>query len=183
MVETVLNYNVLWFFPVAWLFELTGPNYIALRIYFFALCTLTGLMSFFVVRRVTGSGLFSVLVAVCPVLIPGMMFRNYMGFLAVLNMLCLLNAWVFEQRTRRRQFVWMAISGAAVGVTYLVRIDLGAFFTVMLVGLAALFPFRKEEAVSSRLKFSILGLLLALAVTLAVHVPLLRGLGEARIQW
>lgn len=171
MVETVLNYNVLWFFPVAWLFELTGPNYIALRIYFFALCTLTGLMSFFVVRRVTGSGLFSVLVAVCPVLIPGMMFRNYMGFLAVLNMLCLLNAWVFEQRTRRRQFVWMAISGAAVGVTYLVRIDLGAFFTVMLVGLAALFPFGKEGAVSSRLKFSVLGLLLAFAVILAVHVP------------
>lgn len=171
MVEAVLNYNVLWFFPVAWLFELTGPNYIALRIYFFALCTLTGLMSFFVTRRVTGSGLFSVLVAVCPVLIPGMLFRNYMGFLTVLNMLCLLNAWVFEQPTRRRQFVWMALSGAAVGLAYLVRIDLGAFFTVMLVGLAILFPFGKEGAIAARLRHSVLGLLIAIASILAVHVP------------
>jgi hypothetical protein len=169
--DTFLGYNVLWFFPVAWLFELTGPSYIALRIYFFSLCTLTGLMAFFVTRRVTGSGWFSILVAVCPVLIPGMIFRNYMGFLAVLNMLCLLQGWVFDQPTRRRQFLWMAASGAALGITYLIRIDLGAFFTVILVGLAVLFPLGKEGGFSPRLKVSGLGLLLALGIAFALHIP------------
>jgi len=36
-VETFLGYNVLWFFPVAGLFEITGPSYLVLRWYFFCL--------------------------------------------------------------------------------------------------------------------------------------------------
>jgi hypothetical protein len=44
-----------------------------------------------------------------------MMFRNYMGFLAVLNMLCLLQAYVFEQPGRWRQLVWMVLAGIALG--------------------------------------------------------------------
>ena len=56
IVDTFLGYNVMWFYPVAWLFQVTGPDYTALRIFFFALCTVTGILAFFVVRRVTGSG-------------------------------------------------------------------------------------------------------------------------------
>src|SRR3981189_160977 len=78
IVDTFLGYNVMWFYPVAWLVQLTGPDYPALRIFFFALCTITGVLAFYIVRRVTGSGWFSVLTALGPVLIPGMMFRNYM---------------------------------------------------------------------------------------------------------
>src|SRR4051812_36290778 len=54
--DTTLNYNVMWFYPVAWLFKLTGPDYITLRIYFFALCVVAALLGFLIVRRVTGFG-------------------------------------------------------------------------------------------------------------------------------
>ena len=36
IVDTFLGYNVMWFYPVVWLFQLTGPDYTALRIFFFA---------------------------------------------------------------------------------------------------------------------------------------------------
>ena len=31
IVDTFLGYNVMWFYPVAWLFKLTGPDYTALQ--------------------------------------------------------------------------------------------------------------------------------------------------------
>jgi hypothetical protein len=171
IVDTFLGYNVMWFYPVAWLFQLTGPDYTALRIFFFALCTTTGVLAFFVVRRVTGSGWFSVLGALGPVLIPGMIFRNYMAFLAMLNMLALLQAYVFEQPTRRGQISWMAAAGAALGLTYLMRIDLGAFFTLITAGLLALYPFGLKRAFASRLRIAGAGAILAVVMLGATHAP------------
>ena len=171
MVDTFLGYNVMWFYPVAALFEVTGPNYVALRIFFFAICTLTGVMAFYVVRRVTGSGWFATLAALGPVLIPGMIFRNYMGFLAMLNMLLLLQAYVFEQRSVRGQRGWMAAAGAALGLTFLVRIDLGTFFAVITLGLIVLYPLGKRGEFAIRLRQAVWGLVLAVVMFLATHAP------------
>lgn len=184
IVDTFLGYNVMWFFPVAWLFELTGPNYIALRLFFFVLCTITGVTAFFIVRRVTGSGWFATLVALGPVLIPGMIFRNYMGFLAVLNMLMLLQAYVFEQRTSRRQWVWIAGAGAALGLTYLVRIDLGAFFTAITLGLIVLQCFGPRREIGARAKRAAGALGVTVVMFGATHAPFYidaqnRGYGKA----
>ena len=145
IVDTFLGYNVMWFYPVAWLFQLVGPDYTALRIYFFGLCTITGVLAFFIVRRVTGSGWFSILAALGPVLIPGMIFRNYMAFLAMLNMLVLLQAYVFEQPSKFRQILWMIAAGISLGLTFLMRIDLGTFFTLISAGLIVLFPFSRPQ--------------------------------------
>jgi hypothetical protein len=171
IVDTFLGYNVMWFYPVAWLFQLTGPDYTALRVYFFALCTITGVLAFFVVRRVTGSGWYSVLAALGPVLIPGMLFRNYMAFLVMLNMLVLLQAYVFEQPTKRRQIFWMAGAGAVLGLTYLMRIDLGAFFTLMSVGLIALFPLGLRQAFARRSRLAATGAILMVVMLCATHAP------------
>lgn len=184
MVDMFLGYNVMWFYPVAWVFELNGPNYLALRFFFFALCTVTGVMAFYVVRRVTGLGWLATVVALGPVLIPGMMFRNYMGFLAMLNMLLLLQAYVFEQRSPWRQRAWMAGEGAALGLTYLVRIDLGAFFTAITVGLIVLYPLGKRGEVGRRLRQAAWGLLFTVGMFVVTHVPFYwdaqqRGYGEA----
>ena len=103
-------------------------------------------------RRVTGSGWYSVLAALGPVLIPGMLFRNYMAFLAMLNMLALLQAYVFEQPTKRRQILWMTGAGAVLGLTYLMRIDLGAFFTLITAGLIVLYPFGLRGALARRMR-------------------------------
>lgn len=171
MVDMFLGYNVMWFYPVAWVFELTGPNYLALRFFFFALCTVTGVMAFYVVRRVTGLGWLATVVALGPVLIPGMMFRNYMGFLAMLNMLLLLQAYVFEHNTVGRQRAWMAAAGAALGLTYLVRIDLGAFFTAITLGLIVLYPLGKRGEFGRRLRQAVWGLLLTAGLFVLTHAP------------
>ena len=170
IVDTFLGYNVMWFYPVAWLFKLTGPDYTALRLFFFAICTVTGLLAFFIVRRVTDSGWFSILAALGPVLIPGMIFRNYMAFLAMLNMLVLLQAYVFEQPTRLRQVLWMAAAGGVLGLTYLMRIDLGAFFTLMTAGLIVLFPFGRPQS-AHRMWLASTGAIVAVIMFLATHAP------------
>jgi hypothetical protein len=171
IVDTFLGYNVMWFYPIAWLFQLTGPDYTALRIFFFAVCTTTGVLAFFVVRRVTGSGWFSMLAASGPVLIPGMLFRNYMAFLVMLNMLALLQAYVFEQPTKRRQLLWMAGAGAVLGLTYLMRIDLGAFFTVITAGLIALYPFGLRRAFTRRLRLAGAGAVFTVVMFCSAHAP------------
>ena len=171
IVDTFLGYNVMWFYPVAWLFQLTGADYTALRVFFFALCTATGVMAFFIVRRVTGSGWYSVLAALGPVLIPGMLFRNYMAFLATLNMLALLQAYVFEQRTKRGQILWMTGAGAALGLTYLMRIDLGAFFTLITAGLIVLYPFGLRGALARRMQVAGVGIICTVVMFCATHAP------------
>jgi len=169
--DTFLGYNVLWFYPVAWLFEITGPNYIALRLYFFAICTITGVLAFFVVRRVTGLGWYAVLAALCPILIPGMLFRNYMGFMAMLNMLTLLQAYVFEQKTARRQWAWIVAAGLALGLTYLIRIDVGAFFTAITLGLLVLYPFGARGAFLSRARTAGAALAATVGLLAVTHLP------------
>lgn len=168
--DTFLGYNVMWFWPVAWLFQITGPNYIALRLFFFAICTITGILAFFIVRRVTGRGWYAVFAALLPVLIPGMLFRNYMAFLAMLNMLTLLQAYVFDQYTNQRRILWMGAAGFSVGLTYLVRVDLGGFFTVILLGLIVLYPLQ-AGAFIPRLKMAGIGLALAAGMFVITHAP------------
>ena len=171
IVDTFLGYNVMWFYPVAWLFHLVGPDYTALRVYFFGLCTITGVLAFFIVRRVTGSGWFSILAALGPVLIPGMIFRNYMAFLATLNMLVLLQAYVFEQPSKLRQILWMVAAGISLGLTFLMRIDLGTFFSVITAGLIVLFPFGQRQGVGRSLVLATAGAFLAAMMFCLTHAP------------
>ncbi len=173
MVDTFLGYNLMWFQPVVWLFQAVGPNYLALRAFFFVLCGLTGVMTFFVVRRVTGSGWYSVVAALGPVLIPGMMFRNYMGFVGVLNMLALLMAWVYPARSRPGLVLRTAFAGLALGLTFLIRIELGAFFLAITLGLAGLHPWGRPGSTRARIVDAAIGLAMTLAVACAAHVPFL----------
>jgi hypothetical protein len=170
IVDTFLGYNVMWFYPIAWLFHLVGPDYTALRVYFFALCTITGVLAFLIVRRVTGVGWFSILAALVPVLIPGMIFRNYMAFLAMLNMLVLLQAYVFEQPSKFRQVLWMIAAGISLGLTFLMRIDLGTFFTLISAGLIVLLPFGRRQFGAS-LALAATGAFLAAMMFCLIHAP------------
>ena len=171
IVDTFLGYNVMWFYPIAWLFHLVGPDYTALRIYFFGLCMLTGALAFFIVRSATSSGWFSILAAAGPVLIPGMIFRNYMAFLAMLNMLVLLQAYVLEQPSKLRRIFWMVAASICLGLTFLMRIDLGMFFTVITAGLIVLFPFGRRPGFGPSLALASGGAFLALLMFCLTHAP------------
>lgn len=169
--DTFLGYNVMWFYPVVWLFQFVGPSYVALRIYFFVICTCSGLLAFFTMRRATGRGFLSVGVAALIVLIPGMLFRNYMPFLGLLNMYLLLQAYVFRREASASRLVWMVVAGAGLGLTYLIRVDLGLFFTIIMLGLAVLGPFVFSGRPWQRVGLSVLGTVLALVVAVGLHLP------------
>lgn len=169
--DTFLGYNVMWFYPVVWLFKVVGPSYVALRIFFFAICTCSGLLAFFTLRRATRLGVLSVGVAALVVLIPGMIFRNYMPFLGLLNIYLLLQAYVFQQKSVGRQILWMVSAGLGVGLTYLIRVDLGLFFTIIMLGLGILAPVILPGKVLRLVGLSSLGTVLALAAAVLLHLP------------
>jgi hypothetical protein len=182
--ETTLNYNVMWFYPVAWLFKLTGPDYITLRIYFFALCLLTGWIAFLIVRRISGSGLYALGVGLVILAIPGMLFRNYMGLLAVANVWVLLHAFVLSPAKGGRRWAWFGIAGLVFGLTWLVRIDIGMFFSVIYLGLMLLYPFGVRGELLRRMPVALGGGALCLLAAVAIHVPFyvdaqVRGFGPA----
>ncbi len=181
---TTLNYNVLWFYPVAWLFQVTGPDYIALRIYFFALCAIAACLGFLIVRRVSGSGWYALGVGLLLVVLPGMMFRNYMGLLTLANAWVLLQAFVFEPRTPVRRWLLFALAGLVLGLTFLVRIDVGMFFAVMYVGLVGLYPLGVPGAFRRRALVAVGGGALCALAAVAIHLPFYfdaanRGFGPA----
>lgn len=169
--DTFLGYNVMWFWPVAWLFEVTGPNYIALCIYFFALCTITALLGFLIVRRATNAGWLALGIGVILILIPGMLFRNYMGLLPVLNAWALLHAFVWEPRQPWHRWARFAVAGLVLGLTFLIRIDVGMFLLVIYAGLVALFPLGVRSAFLRRIPLAAGGALVCAMVALALHIP------------
>jgi len=171
IVDTFLGYNVMWFYPIVWLFDLVGPNYVALRVYFFAICTFGAVLGFLTLRRSTGCGAYALLVSSLLVLMPGMIFRNYMPFLGLVNMYVLLQAYVFSHQSHRGTLLWQAVAGIVLGLTFLVRIELGIFFSVINIGLALLYPLGFRGRFLSRLPLALTGIVLAGALTYAAHVP------------
>jgi hypothetical protein len=171
IVDTFLGYNVMWFWPVAWLFTVTGPNYIALSIYFFTICTITAVLGFLIVRRATGAGWLALGVGALLVLIPGMLFRNYMGLLPVLNAWALLHAFVWEPGKPAWRWLRFAIAGLVLGLTFLTRIDVGMFLLVIYLGLVGLFPFGVRGQFLRRTGIAAAGAVVCFATALAIHVP------------
>jgi len=174
IVDTFLGYNVMWFYPLAWLFELTGPSYAAMKVFFFGLCTATTLMAYWALVRYTRLSFFSFGVALLPMLLPGMQFRNYMGFLGVLNLLLLHGC--FARCEKKSAFpgaraAWFAAAGLGLGLTFLIRIDLGIFFLLLYVGgavFAALAPAREW---AERGRVLLAGWLVIPALAVMLHLP------------
>ena len=181
--DTFIGYNVLWFYPVVWLFSAFGPNYIALRIFFFAICTATALVGYFSVEAVTRRRLLAFATGLILVLIPGMLFRNYMGLLGVLNGFALLHAFVLPSANGWRRAGWMLLAGAVLGVTYLVRVDIGVFLTPVWAGLCGLLLLRCGWTLRAKLGSAVGALLLGALAFAIVHAPVYadaeqRGFGE-----
>ncbi|MBX9743528.1 MAG: hypothetical protein K2W99_08340 [Chthoniobacterales bacterium] len=128
MKEVILGYNLLWFYPIVALFKIFGPSYTFLRIYFFLIATATSLLAFTVIKITTRHSWLAFLGAILVLILPGQLFRNYMAFLAMLNMAFFLKTFLLPCASSRRRLIWMTASGAVLGLTFLIRVDLGFFF-------------------------------------------------------
>jgi hypothetical protein len=170
-VDTFLGYNLLWFYPIVWLFQIFGPNFTLVRIFFFVLSILTGMLAYRTVRRVTHSGLLAFGCALVLILVPGIQFRNYLGLLGVANLAALLEAFGLPHRSQRERLVWVAVAALAVAVTFLIRIDLGIFFCgVALAGLVA-YLLLGDDLINRRFRNGVVAVIALPVAFLAVHLP------------
>lgn len=176
IVDTFLGYNVLWFYPVVGIFKVLGPHYLAMRIFFFVLCLVTGLLSFGVIMKCTGRAWVAFLTGVLVILVPGQTYRNYMAFMAVLNMSVFLSAYVLPARNLLTRSLWMLLAGITLGIAYLIRIDVGYFLTFIMLGLILLHPLGNpdNQCPSRRILVALTGLLLAGAGFFLTHLPVYR---------
>ena len=171
IVDTFLGYNLLWFYPVVGLFKIFGPSYTVLRLFFFFLSTLTGLMSFRLVRLCTGNSAVAFLAGLLVLLIPGQMFRNYMAFIVVLNMTTFFSAYLLPAGSTTKRLVWMAASGVTLAIAWLIRVDVGFFLSCLWLGMLTTFVIRRENFIE-QLRVALLGALLALVCFAAIHLPI-----------
>jgi hypothetical protein len=129
------SYNVGWFWPIVWLFKVAGVNFVAMRGYFFALSALCALWGWAVVRKVTRREWLATVVGLALVIFPGSQFKNYIPMLCVANTLALATAAMGAGPSAAGFWRRVALGGLVLGITLLVRIDLGYFFAAIWLGL------------------------------------------------
>ena len=163
------GYNVLWFWPVVGLFKVVGVDYVALRAFCFVLATITALLVFWMVDRASRRPWLAFLVATMAVLVPGMTFKNYMPLLAVANSAGLLGFTLAPAGTRARWWR-LIVGGVVLGATWLIRVDLGIFFTALWLGGSILGALHRATARARVV--SLLAAPLALTgIVVACHLP------------
>ena len=171
-VDTFLGYNLLWFYPIVWLFRIFGPNFGAIRIFFFALSVIMALLAYRTVLRATHRPLLGLLIGVVLILIPGIQFRNYLPFFGVADLMVILEAFALPQRNLRLRLIWILVATLLVAATFLVRIDLGLFFAVVLIGAALAYSVLGTEPRPARLQALLTGTLLLPISFFTLHLPI-----------
>lgn len=166
--DVELGYNVGWFWPIVALFKIGGVNFLLMRAYFFALSTITALCGWALVRRLTRNEWLAVGTGLALVIFPGSQFKNYIPLLCVANMLCVLNA---ARVAAARWWLRVLAGGLVLGITLLIRIDLGYLFGLLWLGLLVLRMCDSRVPAGARLRGSLVALALLAGMILATHTP------------
>lgn len=169
--DMFIGYNLMWFYPLAWIFEFTGPHLLASRIYFMTLAGVSGVLGFLLVRRVTGIAILAAIAGGLMILMPGAMYRNNVGFVGVLASFALVYGYLVPHRTRISSILWMGFAGAAMSLCFLIRIEPSLIATAVWAGLVVLYPLGVRGEFLSRLRTVCLGTLVAIAAFAAIHTP------------
>jgi hypothetical protein len=178
--DVALGYNILWFYPVVWLFKLTGVHYVKMRAFFFALSACTALAGWAVVKRVSGRSWLGFLAGLLLVAFPGSQFKNYIPLVGMLNLLCLvrtfsrldLQASLFGGDWRGSQFYGDCLLGGLVlGLSFLIRIDLGFLFSALWLGMLVLQLADVRLGPGAKLARMAAGILLLGGTVWCVHLP------------
>ncbi len=124
--DVSLGYNVLWFYPISTLFKVFGTQLLLMRAYFYTLSTGSALIAFFLLRRLDAPLWLAFVQALVVVSINGQYFKAYIPFLVLANLFA-----ITLFLTSQRKILVSLGAGILLGTTYLIRIDLGIFFTVV----------------------------------------------------
>jgi hypothetical protein len=185
-VDVEPGYNVGWFYPIIGLFHFTGVNYLAVRAWFFVLATITALLGCGIVTRVTGSRWWGMVTGLLLVVFPGSQFKDYIPLAEAANTACLIHLLYIDPKTRGKWLGWVVLGGVVLGLTFLIRVELGYFFTAIWALLLLVSLFDRRASVAGRfagLIFGVLALLLGVVVAQApAYIPL-RSQGLEKEYW
>jgi hypothetical protein len=120
------GYNVLWFYPISTLFRVFGTHLLLMRAYFYAISTGSGLIAFFLLRRLDAPLWLAFAQGLIVISITGQYFKAYIPFLVLANLFAI----TLFLTSHRKPFLSLG-GGILLGATYLIRIDIGFFFTVV----------------------------------------------------
>src|SRR2546425_8483411 len=171
--DVALNYNLLWFYPIVALFKVFGVSLVVMKVYFFTLALITALFGYLTVNKVTGKPWLAFLAGLLLVAIPGTPYRTYIPLLAVANGYLLARAALLSPATWN---YWMSVLAGAValGLTFLVRVEVGLFFSLLWVGLTVCRVFDARINWIAKALYAPGNLLLIALVAWLVHVPVYR---------
>jgi hypothetical protein len=162
--DVSLGYNVLWFYPISTLFRVFGTHLLLMRAYFYAISTGSGLIAFFLLRRLDAPFWLAFAQALIVISISGQYFKAYVPFLVLSNLFAI----TLFLTTQRKTLLSLG-AGILLGTTYLIRIDIGIFFSAVWFGVVLLHAILLDRQI--RLNLIVAGnLLLGLGV---LHLPFL----------
>jgi hypothetical protein len=180
--DVALGYNVLWYYPIVALFKVFGVNFVLLRAYCFLLSTVAAVLGFLTIERISRRPWLAFLTSVPVVLVPGMTFKNYMPLLVVAN-IYLLTMFMLGSRRQEQtaadaviakppfRWGWLLAGAIVLGLTYLIRIDLGMFFSALWIGASVLLGLAPKRPAADRLAGIIGGPAILVATVFALHWP------------
>ncbi len=127
------GYNVLWFYPISTLFRVFGTNLILMRVYFYGISTASGLIAFMLLRRLDAPLWLALAQGLAVISVTGQYFKAYIPFLVLSNLFA-----IALFLTSQRKALLSIGAGLLLGTTYLIRIDIGIFFTAIWFGVILL---------------------------------------------
>ncbi len=128
--DVALGYGLLWYYPLALLFKITGVSFIVARIYLLSLAMLCSLLAYQAIRKQTRNATLAISAALLILALPGNLQHVYLPLVVLANMLavsCLdLDRHVLPDR---RVFV----AALVVGVSWFIRADQALVAALVLI--------------------------------------------------
>jgi hypothetical protein len=156
------GYNVLWFYPISTLFRIFGTHLLLMRAYFYAISTGSGLIAFFLLRRLDAPLWLAFLQGAIVISINGQYFKAYIPFLILSNLFA-----ITLFLTSQRKALLSLGAGVLLGTTFLTRIDIGIFLSIVWFSVILLHAFLLHR----RLSLNLIVLANLVLGVVAMHLP------------
>jgi hypothetical protein len=156
------GYNVLWFYPISTLFRIFGTHLLLMRAYFYAISTGSGLIAFFLLRRLDAPLWLAFLQGAIVISINGQYFKAYIPFLILSNLFA-----ITLFLTSQRKALLSLGAGVLLGTTFLTRIDIGIFLSIVWLSVILLHAFLLHR----RLSLNLIVLANLVLGVVAMHLP------------
>lgn len=111
------TYGVLWFYPIVFFFKFFGATFNVMRIVLFGISCMTGILSFYIVDKITENRVLAYVAAVSIIMLHAPIYRVLIPFAVALSAL------VFTQCdfSQKHKIVPFGLSGFVTGVISLIR--------------------------------------------------------------